>query len=302
MSCFDLVARECLADLEKRSSGRYYRNHTRLLASWASVSRCRWRYAGLTRGQGLTTVSSAIRAGLALHSGRARPSDFANGPNRCYGRYLRVVPTTGPRMRSWGRGVWFPTEMYGYLVDSPVFKTGETEYLGLAGSIPVHLRQTPPAPYRLKAGEPCCQCSHWPDNRTTPIPGWDSGRAAQPHVHDPLLISTSRRLHGYSGRRTFAKQGLAAGKERHAMTDLEEAALGALSPIESTMNADGYTLKATEGPGGQLEIRIEALDGACEDCLVPESVMLPMMQRMLVTNAVTVRSLKVAYPADSASH
>lgn len=33
-----------------------------------------------------------------------------------------------------GGGVWF-------LVVPPVFKTGEPEYLGLAGSIPVRLRQ-----------------------------------------------------------------------------------------------------------------------------------------------------------------
>lgn len=32
------------------------------------------------------------------------------------------------------------TEVSGFLVGPPVLKTGETEYLGLAGSIPVHLR------------------------------------------------------------------------------------------------------------------------------------------------------------------
>ena len=31
-------------------------------------------------------------------------------------------------------------EVYAFLVGATVFKTGETEYLGLAGSIPVHLR------------------------------------------------------------------------------------------------------------------------------------------------------------------
>ena len=34
-------------------------------------------------------------------------------------------------------------EASGFLVGPPVFKTGEVEYLGLAGSIPVHLRQAP---------------------------------------------------------------------------------------------------------------------------------------------------------------
>ena len=32
-------------------------------------------------------------------------------------------------------------EAFGFLVVPPVFKTGEIEYLGLAGSIPVRLRR-----------------------------------------------------------------------------------------------------------------------------------------------------------------
>lgn len=34
-------------------------------------------------------------------------------------------------------------EVYAFLVGATVFKTGETEFLGLAGSIPVHLRSRP---------------------------------------------------------------------------------------------------------------------------------------------------------------
>jgi hypothetical protein len=40
-------------------------------------------------------------------------------------------------------------EVYAFLVGATVFKTGETEYLGLAGSIPVHLRhRSAPRPAR----------------------------------------------------------------------------------------------------------------------------------------------------------
>ncbi len=35
-------------------------------------------------------------------------------------------------------------EAFGFLVVPPVFKTGEIEHLGLAGSIPVRLRAYPP--------------------------------------------------------------------------------------------------------------------------------------------------------------
>lgn len=38
-------------------------------------------------------------------------------------------------------GYW---EVFGFLVVPPVFKIGETEHLGLAGSIPVRLRQPLP--------------------------------------------------------------------------------------------------------------------------------------------------------------
>jgi hypothetical protein len=37
-------------------------------------------------------------------------------------------------------------EVYAFLVGATVFKTGETEVLGLAGSIPVHLRHRPGSP------------------------------------------------------------------------------------------------------------------------------------------------------------
>ena len=38
------------------------------------------------------------------------------------------------------RSVDWPTEAYAFLVGAPVFKTGEADHLGLAGSIPVRLR------------------------------------------------------------------------------------------------------------------------------------------------------------------
>ena len=39
--------------------------------------------------------------------------------------------------------------MYAFLVGATVFKTGETEYLGLAGSIPVRLRHRMPLRHRM---------------------------------------------------------------------------------------------------------------------------------------------------------
>lgn len=55
---------------------------------------------------------------------------------------LYVVPPSGwgeaPTPGEGGYGV--AVEVSGHLVVPPVFNTGEAEHLGLAGSIPVHLR------------------------------------------------------------------------------------------------------------------------------------------------------------------
>ena len=49
-------------------------------------------------------------------------------------------------VRGWQHDASISTsvEVCGRLVAPPVFKTGEAEHLGLAGSIPVRLRQPPP--------------------------------------------------------------------------------------------------------------------------------------------------------------
>src|SRR3954453_13717263 len=50
---------------------------------------------------------------------------------------------TAPSTRAQPYWVRWRLEVSGHLVVPPVFKTGEAEHLGLAGSIPVHLRGQP---------------------------------------------------------------------------------------------------------------------------------------------------------------
>lgn len=83
------------------------------------------------------------------------------------------------------------------------------------------------------------------------------------------------------------------------MTDLEKVAVSALAPIESSLTSDGYALRVTELPGNELEVAIDALEGACADCLVPESVMVPMLERILTGSGVAVSGVKVRYPSDA---
>src|SRR6476620_10568594 len=88
------------------------------------------------------TISSSSPGGI-LH---AQPPPCANWvsrtvstpaviphPRRAYA--VRPPEPAGPAMGTVG------VEVSGHLVVPPVFNTGEAEYLGLAGSIPVHLRQ-----------------------------------------------------------------------------------------------------------------------------------------------------------------
>ena len=84
-------------------------------------------------------------------SGASSPSMYADLPQSAAGHAARrpcagtglpgrrvTGPAGAPPQPDWVR---WRVEVSGHLVVPPVFKTGEAEHLGLAGSIPVHLRQ-----------------------------------------------------------------------------------------------------------------------------------------------------------------
>lgn len=83
------------------------------------------------------------------------------------------------------------------------------------------------------------------------------------------------------------------------MTEMEAAARGALEPIAMSMTSDGYALSIQEIADGALAVRIEALEGACEDCLVPRSVMVPMIESLLNDNGIRPSRVDVAFPNES---
>src|SRR5512138_1019900 len=58
---------------------------------------------------------------------------------------VSLVRSPGVTRQHGKRGLRWAVEVSGHLVVPPVFKTGEAEHLGLAGSIPVHLRQHDPS-------------------------------------------------------------------------------------------------------------------------------------------------------------
>lgn len=73
-----------------------------------------------------------------------------------------------------------------------------------------------------------------------------------------------------------------------------------LAPVAAGLRADGYQLDAAMG-GNRLSLRVSATDDACEDCLVPKSVMEGVVRSSLRRQGVAVDDLDVVitYPADN---
>ena len=75
----------------------------------------------------------------------------------------------------------------------------------------------------------------------------------------------------------------------------------ALPGIVSAMEADSYTLDIVEVGPTALSFRIDALDGACEDCLAPHSVMAGLISTSL-GGRYTTDQIQIAYPSGIHSH
>ncbi len=77
-------------------------------------------------------------------------------------------------------------------------------------------------------------------------------------------------------------------------------ALEALEPIASTLAADGYELSVEEGPDRVLDVRITATENACEECLSPPHVILPIVEDLLEQEGLTPAGVNLRYPNDKA--
>ena len=72
------------------------------------------------------------------------------------------------------------------------------------------------------------------------------------------------------------------------MIDLE-----GLAAIRTSLEADGYEIDVTEGE--RVAVVISATPEACAECLVPPSVMVPILEHAL---KVPGASIDLTYPAD----
>jgi Fe-S cluster biogenesis protein NfuA len=71
----------------------------------------------------------------------------------------------------------------------------------------------------------------------------------------------------------------------------------ALETIRPGLGADGYLLKVGESESDTVEVILEALPGACGDCLVPDAVLLQILEVALKDNGDdrSVRLRKVGF-------
>lgn len=92
-------------------------------------------------------------------------------------------------------------------------------------------------------------------------PGMSVSWLLLPHLSNPI----SQRIVPAVGEVSAAAAGLARG-DRAAVA-------AALAEIQQTLRVDGYRLEVDGATASGLLVRIDALDGACEECLAPPDVL-----------------------------
>lgn len=68
-----------------------------------------------------------------------------------------------------------------------------------------------------------------------------------------------------------------------------------LDPLREVLSADGYDLQVSKVSDNKLVMRVLALDNACEECLVPEAVMLQIVRDALGSEFESLE-LEILYP------
>lgn len=80
------------------------------------------------------------------------------------------------------------------------------------------------------------------------------------------------------------------------MPQAADRARDALAPLAETLGVDGYVMLVEVTRGGKMEIRIEATEKACEDCLVPPQVFNPLIQDLLHAEGIDYSEFELHYP------
>ena len=72
----------------------------------------------------------------------------------------------------------------------------------------------------------------------------------------------------------------------------------AISATREGLEASGYAIDCAER-NGRLSFTIRAMDGACEECLVPKPVFASILGRELAEGGIEAGEFDVAYPVEA---
>jgi hypothetical protein len=85
--------------------------------------------------------------------------------------------------------------------------------------------------------------------------------------------------------------------EAHSMLDLN-AVSAAITGTRDSLAASGYAIDCAEDQPGALTLTVRALDGACEECLVPKPIFSAILAQELAEGGIEVTALMLNYPLD----
>jgi len=74
--------------------------------------------------------------------------------------------------------------------------------------------------------------------------------------------------------------------------------VSALAPISGALEADGYQLVVSLPGKDRLRVQITAGPEACEDCLIPRSMMESMIETAVNGAGLPLPTLDVVYPVE----
>jgi hypothetical protein len=81
------------------------------------------------------------------------------------------------------------------------------------------------------------------------------------------------------------------------MTDLD-AVNRSIAGTREGLAVSGYAIDCAEGSAGALRFTVRALEGACEECLIPKAIFTEILTQELADGGITGRAIELVYPLD----
>ena len=72
----------------------------------------------------------------------------------------------------------------------------------------------------------------------------------------------------------------------------------AIGGTRESLAASNYAIDCAEPRDGALVFTVRALDGACEECLVPKAVFTAILEQELADGGIAASEIEVRYPLE----